>query len=225
MANILCLETATTNCSVAIGVKGTAEVLIEEDTQNYSHSEQLHVFVDRAIEQCPFSINDIDAIAVSMGPGSYTGLRIGVSAAKGLCFALDVPLIAIPTLESMANQIGLGKDELVIPLLDARRMEVYSSVFDSDYNNIRETKAEIITEESFNEYLHSSKVHLVGNGSEKCQGILKSQVFSFQPKVVPSAGELVALAENKYKIGDFVDVAYFEPFYLKDFVMQRKKKN
>lgn len=225
MANILCLETATTNCSVAIGVNGKVEVLIEEDTQNYSHSEQLHVFVDRAIEQCPFSINEIDAIGVSMGPGSYTGLRIGVSAAKGLCFALDVPLIAVPTLESMANQVDLGKDELVIPLLDARRMEVYSSVFDSDYSNIRETKAEIITEESFNEYLDFSKVFLVGNGSEKCKGILKSSVFSFQPKVVPSARELVALAENKYKIGDFEDVAYFEPFYLKDFVLQQKKKN
>ena len=224
MANILCLETATTNCSVAVGIDGKIKSLVEENTPNYSHSEQLHVFVERALAEASISLADLDVIAVSKGPGSYTGLRIGVSAAKGLCFALDVPLISIPTLKSMAAQIRLKHDEVVIPLLDARRMEVYSRAFDEKNRALSETKAEIITENSFEEYKSYQKVHLIGNGAIKCTGVLQDNVFEFHTDIIPSANEMVTLAQEKYTTATFEDVAYFEPYYLKDFVLGGHKK-
>lgn len=224
MAIILCLETSTTNCSVAIGSNGRVKSLIEENSPNYSHSEQLHVFIERALTKASISLKDLDAVAVSKGPGSYTGLRIGVSAAKGLCFSLDIPLIAIPTLESMATQVQLNPKEVVIPLLDARRMEVYSCVFTHQHEVLRETKAEIISGHSFEEYKSFQKIYLVGSGAKKCIQILNDDIFDFQPDVVPSANEMVRLAEKKYGADKFEDVAYFEPFYLKDFVLHGKKK-
>lgn len=223
MATILCLETATTNCSVAVGVNGKVTSLIEENSPNYSHSEQLHVFIERTMTKASISLKDLDAIAVSKGPGSYTGLRIGVSAAKGLCFSLDIPLISIPTLKSMAGQIQLGPSEVVISLLDARRMEVYSCAFNHRHEAISETKAEIISEDSFLEYKSFEKIHLVGSGSKKCMEILTDDIFQFHPNIVPSAKEMVALADKKYDAVEFEDVAYFEPYYLKDFVFQGKK--
>jgi tRNA threonylcarbamoyladenosine biosynthesis protein TsaB len=224
MATILCLETATTNCSVAVGIDGEVASIIEENTPNYSHSEQLHVFVEKAMDEASLSLTDLDAIAVSQGPGSYTGLRIGVSAAKGLCFSLDVPLISISTLESLARQIQLNSDEVAISLLDARRMEVYSCVFDNNHKALSATKAEIISSGSFQEYSHFQKVHLIGGGSRKCMDVLEDNVFEFYPEMVPSAKEMMALANQKYVSGSFEDIAYFEPFYLKDFVLQGKKK-
>lgn len=224
MAKILCLETATTNCSVSIGLNGEVKSLVEENSPNYSHSEQLHVFVERAVARASMTLSDLDAIAVSKGPGSYTGLRIGVSAAKGLCFSLDLPLISVPTLKSMALQIPLSPDEVVIPLLDARRMEVYSCAFDHNYQELNETKAEIITPEAFQEFLSFKKIHLVGSGSEKCKNVLMDSIFHFQSTLIPSAKEMVLLAQEKYNASRFEDVAYFEPFYLKDFVLQGKKK-
>ena len=224
MARILCLETATTNCSVAVGIDGEVVALIEENTPNYSHSEQLHVFIEKAIAEASLQLSDLGAIAVSKGPGSYTGLRIGVSAAKGLCFSLDVPLISIPTLESMAKQIQLSSNEVAIPLLDARRMEVYSRTFNHEYEAISETKAEIISKDSFEVYKSFQKVHLIGSGATKCQEILKDPVFQFHTDIVPSAKEMVELAQKKYEASAFEDVAYFEPYYLKDFVLQGKKK-
>ena len=224
MATILCLETATTNCSVAVGINGKVKSVIEDNSPNYSHSEQLHVFIEQAVAKASISLKDLDAIAVSKGPGSYTGLRIGVSSAKGLCFSLDVPLISIPTLKSMATQIQLASNEVVIPLLDARRMEVYSCVFDHELMALRETKAEIIAKDSFQEYLSFQNVHLVGSGATKCRDVLTHDTFKFRPEIVPSANEMVPLAEKKYHRGAFEDVAYFEPYYLKDFVLQGKKK-
>ncbi|MEM1260291.1 MAG: tRNA (adenosine(37)-N6)-threonylcarbamoyltransferase complex dimerization subunit type 1 TsaB, partial [Bacteroidota bacterium] len=158
MATILCLETATTNCSVAVGISGELKSLVEENSPNYSHSEQLHVFMEQAITKASISIQDLDAVAVSKGPGSYTGLRIGISAAKGLCFSLDVPLISVPTLKSMATQIQLIPTEVTIALLDARRMEVYSCAFDNKYKPLSETKAEIISAHSFQEYISYENV-------------------------------------------------------------------
>lgn len=225
MAKILCLETATTNCSVAIGSNGAQVALIEENSQNYSHSEQLHVFIKESLKQASLSFKDLDAIAVSMGPGSYTGLRIGVSAAKGLCFALGLPLISIPTLQSMARQVVAGEREVIVPLLDARRMEVYSSVFDFEYREVRETRAEIVDENSFDEFKRYNTIYLAGNGSEKCMGLLSSKKFKFRPEIVPSAQEMIELAHKKYQLKRFEDVAYFEPYYLKDFVLQGKKKS
>jgi tRNA threonylcarbamoyladenosine biosynthesis protein TsaB len=224
MATILCLETATTNCSVAVGIDGEVVGLIEENSPNYSHSEQLHVFIEEVMAKASLTLADLDAIAVSKGPGSYTGLRIGVSAAKGLCFSLDIPLISIPTLKSLARQLQLNSNEVVIPLLDARRMEVYSCAFNHRHEAISETKAEIISEESFGEYKTFQRIHLVGSGSKKCIDVLTDSAFEFHPERIPSAKEMVKLASLKYDASMFEDIAYFEPFYLKDFVLQGKKK-
>ena len=224
MARILNLETATTNCSVSIAEHGEVVALIEENTPNYSHSEQLHLFIEEALKGASFVFSDLDAIAVSKGPGSYTGLRIGVSAAKGLCFSLDLPLIAIPTLESMANQITAEENSIIIPVLDARRMEVYSCVFNNRHQEIRETRAEIIDESSFSDYLGYEKVYLVGSGAGKCEETLQSPNFLFQKDIIPSSKEMAKLAYEKFNNNDFENVAYFEPFYLKDFVLQGKKQ-
>ena len=224
MAKIINIETATTNCSVSISVDGKVVAIKEENTANYSHSEQLHVFIEEALKEASFSFSTIDAIAVSKGPGSYTGLRIGVSAAKGLCFSLDLPLISVPTLESMARQLKIQSNEIIIPVLDARRMEVYSCIFDHNYNEHRATKAEIIDENSFLEYLDFKKIHLIGSGAKKCEETLKYSNFKFYNNAFPSAKEMALLAEKKYNKKDFEDVAYFEPHYLKDFILQTKKK-
>lgn len=224
MARILNLETATTNCSVSIGINGELVSLVEENTAGYSHAEQLHVFIEEALKKASLSFLDIDAIAVSKGPGSYTGLRIGVSAAKGLCFSLDKPLIAVPTLESLAHQINIPAEEFIIPVLDARRMEVYSCVFDANYKELRATDAEIITEESFAEFAAKGNVHLVGNGAEKCKELLGTTRFKYYTEKVPSAKQMALLSYSRYQKQHFEDVAYFEPYYLKDFVLQTKKK-
>ncbi|EAR02200.1 tRNA (adenosine(37)-N6)-threonylcarbamoyltransferase complex dimerization subunit type 1 TsaB [Maribacter sp. HTCC2170] len=223
MALILNLETATTNCSVSVAKEGEVLALKEHNTPNYSHSEQLHVFVQQVLKEASLSLSDLDAVAVSKGPGSYTGLRIGVSAAKGLCFALGVPLIALPTLKNMAEQARKLKVDYFIPLLDARRMEVYSTVFDNTLTEIRETRAEIIDAHSFQEYIEKGKVLLLGSGAEKCKELLNGENISFNSSLVPSAKEMGALSFEKYKEKDFEDVAYFEPYYLKDFILQGKK--
>ncbi len=224
MAILLNLETATTNCSVSISKDDQIIALKENNAENYSHSEQLHIFIKEALQEASLSFSDIEAVSISKGPGSYTGLRIGVSAAKGLCFSLDVPLISIPTLVSMARQVELQAGEIVIPVLDARRMEVYSCVYDADYQEIRETRAEIIDEGSFAEYASASKVYLIGSGAEKCRGVLEHPNFQFEETIVPSAREMAPLAFKKFQARQFEDVAYFEPYYLKDFVIQSKKK-
>ncbi|MEZ4810450.1 MAG: tRNA (adenosine(37)-N6)-threonylcarbamoyltransferase complex dimerization subunit type 1 TsaB [Allomuricauda sp.] len=226
MVRILNLETATTNCSVSISNGNELVCVKENNAVDYSHSEQLHIFIKEALQEASLSFSDLDAVAISKGPGSYTGLRIGVSAAKGLCFSLDLPLISVPTLESMASQITAMENEVIIPVLDARRMEVYSAVFDADYQQIRETKAEIINETSFGEFSTYKKVHIVGSGAQKCKDILSHHPnFHFDVSVIPSAREMAAIAFAKYQAGQFEDVAYFEPFYLKDFVLQTKKKD
>ncbi|WP_298484293.1 tRNA (adenosine(37)-N6)-threonylcarbamoyltransferase complex dimerization subunit type 1 TsaB [uncultured Maribacter sp.] len=224
MAILLNLETATTNCSVSIAKDGELIILKEHNSSNYSHAEQLHMFIEEALQEASLSIKDIDAIAVSKGPGSYTGLRIGVSAAKGLCFSLGVPLISIATLESMAHQVVLEENTVIIPVLDARRMEVYSSVFNASYSEIRETRAEIIDENSFSEYTEKGKVIIAGSGAEKCKEILTHPNFICNTTVVPSAKEMASLSYQKFKDKNFEDVAYFEPYYLKDFVLLQKKK-
>ena len=224
MANILNLETATTNCSVCVAVDGKVASLVEENSVNYSHSEQLHVFIERSLRQASLALSDLDAVAVSKGPGSYTGLRIGVSAAKGLCFSLDVPLISVSTLQSMAFQVKAQLSEVIIPVLDARRMEVYSAVYDHEHKEIRGTRAEVINEESFQEFKKYQKIHLTGSGAKKCQELLAvHKNFKFHTEAFPSAREMAFLSHEKFKAGQFEDVAYFEPFYLKDFILQKKK--
>ncbi len=224
MALILNLETATTNCSVSIARDGELLGLREHDSSNYSHAEELHNFIKETLNRASLAFSDLDAVAVSKGPGSYTGLRIGVSAAKGLCFSLDVPLISVSTLESMAHQKKKTSFNFIIPVLDARRMEVYSAVFDADFNTLRETKAEIIAENSFSEFSGKGRVLVMGSGADKCKGILSYPNFEFDTAAVPSAREMAQLSHLKYKGKDFEDVAYFEPYYLKDFILQGKRK-
>ena len=223
MALLLNLETATTNCSVSISDNEKTIFLKENNAAEYSHSEQLHVFIKDILEEASLAFSDLDAIAVSKGPGSYTGLRIGVSAAKGLCFSLDIPLISVPTLQSMARQVKSEENEVIIPVLDARRMEVYSAVYDENYQEIRETKAEIIEPSSFENYVNYRRVYVVGSGAEKCKETLEYPNFEFDTSLTPSANEMAVIAYQKFQKQEFEDVAYFEPYYLKDFVLQGKK--
>ena len=222
MSYILNIETATKNCSVALAKDGKTILCKEIAEEGYSHAERLHVFIEDVIKEAGITFQDISAIAVSQGPGSYTGLRIGVSAAKGLCFALDIPLIAIDTLQVLASQATISNG-LIIPMLDARRMEVYSAIFTPNFENKRAVQAEIITEISF-EYLRET-LYFVGDCAEKCKPVLSKQNFIFLEEIkYPSAKEMSFLSFEKYKKSDFVDVAYFEPYYLKDFMMTVSKK-
>lgn len=219
MATILCLETATTNCSVALSIDGNIVALKEYNNKQYSHSEQLHVYIEKVLSKSGgIDKGKLNAIAVSKGPGSFTGLRIGVSTAKGLCFALDIPLISVPTLESLAHQLK-DTNSIIVSMLDARRMEVYSAVYSEDKKQIRDTKAEILTKDSFSEYLKKGKVHFIGNGIEKFKLICKHKNAIFIEDKSPSANEMSFLSEKKFKKSEFEDVAYFEPYYLKDFTL------
>ncbi len=222
MAYILNIETATKNCSVAVANQGKTIVCIEVAEEGYSHAEKLHLFIEEALQKAGITFQDLKAVAVSQGPGSYTGLRIGVSAAKGLSYSLNIPLIAVDTLEALARKITI-ESGVILPMIDARRMEVFTAFFDKNYAKIRETKAEIIDETTYSEV--SETIHLVGDGAMKCKEILGSEKFVYHDEVVyPSSNEMSLMSFEKYQKSDFVDVAYFEPFYLKDFVMTTKAK-
>ncbi|CAM4209065.1 tRNA (adenosine(37)-N6)-threonylcarbamoyltransferase complex dimerization subunit type 1 TsaB [Gillisia hiemivivida] len=217
MSTILCIETASTNCSVAIGVNGKLLALKEDYDSSYSHAERLHNFIKEILAENDLELSDLDAIAVSKGPGSYTGLRIGVSAAKGLCFSLDLPLISVATLTSLANQVE--NKGTIIPMMDARRMEVYTAVFDKDKNQIEDTSAKILDAESYKEYLDEQVVYFIGSGVEKFKKICEHPNARYIEDKLPSSSQMVSLATIKHKKSDFEDVAYFEPYYLKDFMM------
>ena len=213
---ILCLETATPSCSVALVHKG--EVLAcEEDPKGQNHSEKITLFIDSVMKKAGISYNDLDAVAVSMGPGSYTGLRIGVSTAKGICYAVSKPLIAVETLHAMAY--GCKNNGILIPMIDARRMEVYAAIFDENINKIKDTEAVIIDENSFADLKKDHHLYLFGDGADKC-----AELFANDDKITVikefycSAKYMNVIAQRKLDAKDFVDVAYFEPFYLKDFV-------
>ncbi|MCO5725681.1 tRNA (adenosine(37)-N6)-threonylcarbamoyltransferase complex dimerization subunit type 1 TsaB [Robiginitalea marina] len=223
MATILNLETASTNCSVSIYRGDRLLALREDPSPEYTHGELLHVFMAEAMEEAGLEWAELDAVAVSKGPGSYTGLRIGVAAAKGLCFALDLPLIGAPTLEGMALQVPI-REGVLIPMLDARRMEVYAAVFDPGYQQVAPTRALIIDGRSFGEFAEKGPVHLLGSGAGKCREVLTHPNFHFHPGVQPSARELGVLSARRYAKGQVEDLAYFEPFYLKDFIALKKKE-
>ena len=216
---ILCLETATPSCSVALVHNG--EVLAcEEDPKGQNHSEKITLFIDKVMKTAGISYDQLDAVAVSMGPGSYTGLRIGVSTAKGICYAVSKPLIAVETLEAMAyGGKTIVKNGLLIPAIDARRMEVYAAIFDENVNKIKDTEAVIIDENSFSELKKDYHLYLFGDGADKC-----AELFENDDKITVikefycSAKYMNVIAQRKLDAKDFVDVAYFEPFYLKDFV-------
>lgn len=218
---ILNIETATKNCSVSLAKNGDTIALREIAEEGYSHAEKLHVFIEEIIAENKISFEDLNAIAVSQGPGSYTGLRIGVSSAKGLCYALNIPMIAIDTLQSLAAQISISKG-IIIPMIDARRMEVFSAIYDKSLNTLKPVSAEIITEESYQ--TNEEEIHFLGDGASKCKEFLHKSNFIFYDEIIyPSAKQMSLLSFEKYKNSDTVDVAYFEPLYVKDFMITKKK--
>ncbi|WP_162127114.1 tRNA (adenosine(37)-N6)-threonylcarbamoyltransferase complex dimerization subunit type 1 TsaB [Flavobacterium phycosphaerae] len=221
MSYILNIETATKNCSVSLAKDGITVLYQEIAEQGYSHAEKLHVFIEDILKKSQVNFQEIKAIAVSKGPGSYTGLRIGVSTAKGLCYALGIPLISVDTLQVLAQQVSV-ENGLIVPMLDARRMEVYSAVFDSNHHKIMEVQAEVLTDKSYADITET--IYIVGDCQEKCQTVLTAANFNFLPEVIfPSAKEMSALSFAKFLQNEFEDVAYFEPFYLKDFMLPTKK--
>jgi tRNA threonylcarbamoyladenosine biosynthesis protein TsaB len=225
MSTILQLETATPVCSVALSINGKTVAHKEESAQNI-HAAKLTLFIEEVMGQAQLVFNDLDAIAVSKGPGSYTGLRIGVSTAKGLCFALDKPLIAINTLKMMAAgflQENPGFKGLICPMIDARRMEVFTGVYDSDLSEVEPTSAKIIDENSFVDLLAQSEMAFIGNGAEKCQATINHANAQFFSANFNSASHMSSLANLAFMDKKFEDVAYFEPFYLKDFVFTTPK--
>jgi len=220
MGYILNIETATKNCSVALAKNGETILCKQMAEQGFSHAEKLHLFIEEIIKEAGITFSDLNAVAVSQGPGSYTGLRIGVSAAKGLCYALEIPLISVDTLTVLANQLQI-ENGIIIPMIDARRMEVYSAIFNSKKEMIREVQAEILTDSSFSEI--DDAVYFVGDSNEKAKTIVSKSNFNFVDTIFyPSANEMSAISYKKFLNNSFEDVAYFEPYYLKDFMLQTK---
>lgn len=227
MACILNIETSTNVCSVAVVEEGHV-IWNEEDHTGPNHAVTLGVFVDQALSFIDNSGLQLEAVAVSSGPGSYTGLRIGVSMAKGTCFGRDARLIAIPTLEAMCVPLLLGEkvpeDALLCPMLDARRMEVYAQVFDRGLNSIRDIQADIIDENSYKEILDEKPVYFFGPGATKCQSVITHPNAHFIDGIEPLACDMAPLATKRFYKGQFEDVAYFVPFYLKEFQATLPKK-
>ena len=219
MCTILSIETATPACSCALSRDGEL-LLSREDFRGQSHATLLGVFVDEIMKYVRKEGITLDAIAVSSGPGSYTGLRIGVSEAKGLSYGLDIPLIAIPTPLVMAAMVAerAGEDDLLCPMIDARRMEVYATFFNRTLETIRPTAADIVDGESYLDLLSRHKVHFFGNGADKCREVITHPNALFVEDIHPLATGMVPLAEQAFNEKRFVDSAYFEPHYLKEFV-------
>ena len=228
MSCILNIETSTDVCSVAISDNGQV-VFNKEDHSGPNHAVKLGVYVDEALSFIDAHGIPLEAVAVSCGPGSYTGLRIGVSMAKGICYGRDVKLISIPTLELMAVPVLLGEhpaeeDALIVPMLDARRMEVYAKVMDRALKEVRPIQADIVDADTYKEYLDRGTVYFFGNGAEKCMEVINHPNARLVKGIEPLAKNMALLAEKRFVEGKFEDVAYFVPFYLKDFVAKMPKK-
>lgn len=231
MALILCIETGTDICSVGL-VKDGELLSLRESDAGRDHAGRVAVFVDELLRENELDPSDIDAVAVGEGPGSYTGLRIGVSFAKGLCYGLNKPLIAVSSLASLAQvaiedyqegiiDIDNWEETLLCPMIDARRMEVYTAIFDTTARQLTAVTAEVVTAETFATQRAETKHFVIfGSGAAKCQEILGAELIN----IVPSVRGMARLAEEKYCAGDFADVAYFEPYYLKDFVVTTTRK-
>lgn len=226
MAVILHIETSTSVCSLAVSKDGMV-VFNRQNSDGMAHGTQLGVFVQEALEYCNANALSPDAVAVSGGPGSYTGLRIGVSTAKGLCYAKDIPLIAINTLQVLACELlfdfNTDEEALLCPMIDARRMEVYSAIYNRALNAVKPVSADIIDETSYRELLDKHKIIFFGDGAAKCKTALSHPNASFADGKHPLADYMVALAEKAFNAGQFEDVAYFEPFYLKEFMATTPK--
>ncbi len=231
MSLILCIETGTDICSVGIARDGEL-VSLRESAEGRDHAKHVGVFVDELLRETGIAPDELDAVAVGMGPGSYTGLRIGVSFAKGLCYGLQIPLVAIGSLDALAevaiedNEAGIldveaWNEAVLCPMVDARRMEVYTRLYNAKGEPQSDVKAEIINEESFASVRATKQLVIFGNGAAKCREVLSDATYI---DVAPSARGLARLAEQRLQAGQTEDIAYFEPFYLKDFVVIPSKK-
>jgi tRNA threonylcarbamoyladenosine biosynthesis protein TsaB len=220
---IINIETATAVCSVALSEKGRT-VFEKTSFDGSTHASALGVFVEEVVSESERRGLTIDAVSVSSGPGSYTGLRIGISMAKGLCFGWNVPLLNIPTLNIMASEAvkqipdGDLPEPLLCAMIDARRMEVYAAIYDKSLRKIRDTEAEIVTEETYAAFLKEQKVYFFGSGASKCKDAIQSSNALFIEDIHPLASGMAVLSERAFENKHFENVAYFEPFYLKDFV-------
>ena len=221
MACILHIETSTDVCSVALSEDG-AVLFSKEDFDGPQHAVTLGVYIDEVLSMADSHAKPIDAVAVSCGPGSYTGLRIGASMAKGICYGRGIPLIALPTLKVMSVPVllmdTLPEDALLCPMIDARRMEVYAAIYDRALNSVKEVSADIINADSYTEYLEQHPIYFFGNGAAKCKEVITHPNAKFVDDIQPLARWMFPLADRQYLDGTFQDVAYFEPFYLKEFV-------
>lgn len=227
MAKILCIETGTVICSVAIGDENGI-LGVREVSDPKAHSTQLPLLIKELLDTAQLSLKQLDAVAVSKGPGSYTGLRIGVSMAKGICYSAGIPLIGVGSLQTMAKgllitQTNLPHNALLCPMIDARRMEVYTALFNKNGEHVTETEAAVIDEMSFTNILENQPVFFFGNGAAKCRSVITNRNAIFIDSFEPSARFMLPLALNAYNNEEFEDTAYFEPFYLKDFVATTPK--
>ena len=231
MSLILCIETGTDICSVGVARDGELVSLRESD-EGRDHAKKVGVFVDELLRETGISPDELDAVAVGMGPGSYTGLRIGVSFAKGLCYGLGIPLVAVGSLDAMAavaiedNDAGIldvdnWENAVLCPMVDARRMEVYTRLFDAKGNALSDVTAEVVTELTFADVRRERQLVMFGNGAAKCREVLHDATYI---NITPSARGLARLAEQRLSAGQTEDIAYFEPFYLKDFIVIPSKK-
>jgi tRNA threonylcarbamoyladenosine biosynthesis protein TsaB len=225
MNYILHIDTTTKKCSVALAQDGELMIQKELLSEEFSHSEQLHPFIEEVLKESGLKSSSLSAIAISKGPGSYTGLRIGVAAAKGLCFALDLPLIALNTLEIMVQPYEVSPYSFIIPMLDARRMEVYTAIFDETKKWIQETTAEVLTENTFTSIVNEQSCLIIGDGAIKFKTLHPKINASYTNEIhYPVAKDMITLAWKKFNAKEFEDLAYFEPFYLKDFQTTPPKK-
>lgn len=225
MAVILNIETVTTVCSVSVSDKNDI-ITFEEVNGGFTHAENLHVFIKEVMQQAGLKFSQLDAVSVSKGPGSYTGLRIGVSAAKGIAYAINKPLISLDTLQLMARNavMKVSEDALYCPMLDARRMEVYCACYNPGLETILPVQALIVDEESIKQFDLGRNLIFFGDGMQKCKTVLeKLPDVKFIDGINPSSECMANLAFSKYLNKNFEDVAYFEPFYLKDFLITSKK--
>ena len=235
MALILNIETTTHVCSVALSRDGQM-VRIRENHEGKSHAALLTYYIDEILKQEGLGVKDLDAVGISQGPGSYTGLRIGVSTAKGLCYGASKPLVAVSTLQALTRGLlhavkaleqppPLDDKTILVPMLDARRMEVYSALLNRKLEFIREGQAEVIGEQTYASWLEGCNMVFFGTGSDKCRQVIAHPHAYFVEGIEPSAQHMSGLAEEKYQQGIFEDVAYFEPYYLKDFIATKPRKN
>lgn len=225
MAYLLNIETATTVCSVSLA-ENEKMLFCKELNEGFTHAENLHLFIEEALKSCDLRPQDLSAIAVSKGPGSYTGLRIGVSAAKGMAFALRIPLIGIDTLQlmSVAAKQKNPLADLFCPMLDARRMEVYMALYDRNLNLLGDTQAFIVDEHSVSVFSNYTGIYFFGDGMNKCRDLLSRQPSAkFIEGITPSAAQMCELSFKKFELKQVENLAYFEPFYLKDFMVAKKK--